>query len=378
MGAAVKAQLAESRRRQMLSPVYAGQSGKLFVPHSKLKMQAVESLPDTRFSKPLNSRARGFDSPQSFYQFGHIINHKYRLSVDLVIVAECESLAQINLPTSLKTIGLCAFGNTGLTEVTLPQGLETIGSNAFAGSKLTSVTIPASVTSMPTEAFFSCVNLTEIILEGDSLDYTIRDGFFLDKEEGTTLLSTVPGVQGILQVPDYIRHIGSRAFGGLKRVTEIIVPETVESMDDSTFEKSLMTRVEIRTPITVLLESSFNYCENLTDIVLPETLEEISMLSMDHIGAEELTFPSGLRSVGVAAIMDCKNLETIIFPESLETLSMMAVCDCPNLTYVYIPASVTTIGMNTLENWPNVVVHTPAVSYAATWAAGQGIPLVTE
>ena len=299
-------------------------------------------------------------------------------SIDNFAFEKCESLAQIDLPASLKTFGLGAFGNSGLTEVTLPQGLETIGSNAFSGSKLTSVTIPASVTSMPTDAFFSCRNLTEIILEGDSLDFTIRDGFFLDKEEGTSLLACVPGIQGTLQVPDYVRHINSSALGGLKRVTEIIVPETVESMDDALFEKSLMNRVEIRTLITVLPERCFNYCENLTDIVLPETLEEISMLSMAYIGAEELTFPSGLRSVDAGAIMGCNNLETIIFPESLETLSMMAIADCPNLTYVYIPASVTTIGMNTLENCPNVVVHTPAGSFAATWAAGQGIPVVTE
>ena len=59
-------------------------------------------------------------------------------------------------------------------------------------------------------------------------------------------------------------------------------------------------------------------------------------------------------------------------------LGMSAIVDCPNLVSVTIPASVEAIGYNNSSGCDQVVIHTPAGSFAQTWAAGQGIPFVTE
>jgi len=51
----------------------------------------------------------------------------------------CSSLASINLPNTLKSIGSSAFSQSGLTSIILPASLETILINAFQGCPLTEV-----------------------------------------------------------------------------------------------------------------------------------------------------------------------------------------------------------------------------------------------
>ena len=75
---------------------------------------------------------------------------------------ECESLAEVQLPDSLKKISYCAFSDCiALQTVTVPDGVTTIGDNAFGGCKsLEKMVIPNSVTSIDPTAFDDCGKLT--------------------------------------------------------------------------------------------------------------------------------------------------------------------------------------------------------------------------
>ena len=84
------------------------------------------------------------------------------------IASGCGSLARIDLPQSIVSIGADAFsGCTSLTEVILPPGLAALGKRAFFDCQsLQSIVFPAMLQKIDEEAFANCTNLTEVIFCG--------------------------------------------------------------------------------------------------------------------------------------------------------------------------------------------------------------------
>ena len=69
------------------------------------------------------------------------------------LFATNNSVSNVLLPGTLKTIGQNAFSDTSISKIKLPSGLVSIGESAFAGTRLVDVNIPASVTSIGVSAF---------------------------------------------------------------------------------------------------------------------------------------------------------------------------------------------------------------------------------
>lgn len=89
------------------------------------------------------------------------------------------AVEKVTLPEGLTEIPAAAFNQAAkLKEVNIPSTVTTIGINAFAGSGLESLTIPATVTSIGYGAFRDMANLTTITIKGDAVhipDYTFRN-----------------------------------------------------------------------------------------------------------------------------------------------------------------------------------------------------------
>ncbi len=86
------------------------------------------------------------------------------------------NLTTVNLPSTLKTIGIQSFRQTGMSEITVPESVETVKLGAFRDmANLTTVTVEGNV-AFDNYAFRSCPNLTSIYLLGD--DVTFTDGQF--------------------------------------------------------------------------------------------------------------------------------------------------------------------------------------------------------
>lgn len=86
------------------------------------------------------------------------------------------NLTTVNLPSTLKTIGIQSFRQTGMSEITVPASVETVKLGAFRDmANLTTVTVEGNV-AFDDYAFRSCPNLTSIYLLGD--DVTFAGGQF--------------------------------------------------------------------------------------------------------------------------------------------------------------------------------------------------------
>ena len=81
------------------------------------------------------------------------------------------NLKEVNIPTTVTTIGINAFAYTGLEKLIVPSTVTNIGYGAFRGmNNLTTVTIEGNV-DIPHYAFRSCVNLRTVIITGNNVTF---------------------------------------------------------------------------------------------------------------------------------------------------------------------------------------------------------------
>ena len=81
------------------------------------------------------------------------------------------NLTTVNLPSTLETIGIQSFRQSGMSEITVPASVETVKLGAFRDmANLTTVTVEGNV-AFDDYAFRSCPNLTSIYLLGDDVTF---------------------------------------------------------------------------------------------------------------------------------------------------------------------------------------------------------------
>ena len=145
----------------------------------------------------------------------------------------CVSLKKINLPDTIEAIGQSAFyGCRGLTEIKIPKCVKTIERITFAHCNgLKQVVIPAGVEVICDNAFSSCEYLTKVTFEDGSMCKTIE----------------------------------YRAFADCSKLTDIKLPQNLETMKHDIFEDCVaLKKIVIPASVKVIQSSIFTGCTNLT------------------------------------------------------------------------------------------------------------------
>ena len=196
----------------------------------------------------------------------------------------CSSLTTIEIPAGVTSIGSEAFRYcSNLESVTFAKEsqLTSIGRDAFRDCiSLTSIEIPAGVKSIGDAAFLHCYNLNTVYYAG-SIDNWFNFGY------GGAYSNPLSN--------------GADLYIGVELVTEVVVPESVTTIDDYRFYG----------------------CTSLISI----------------------TIHSGVTSIGYT-FSGCSNLESVTFAEGsqLTSIGNQAFYNCSSLTSIEIPAGVTSIG----------------------------------
>ena len=146
-------------------------------------------------------------------------------------------------------IGYGAFESCqNLTTVTLPATLEKIGEDAFHYSSITSIDIPNSVRTIGMFAFASCANLTSANLPTGLT--TINSGLFLNCSKLTSI-----------NIPEKVKTIGSSAFV-FCGLTSIDLPATLVQIGSGAFGYcDKLTSVTCRALVPPAAEDAFQGVE---------------------------------------------------------------------------------------------------------------------
>lgn len=251
--------------------------------------------------------------------------------------ASCRSLHTVSFGKGLTEISDAAFyGCDALTSLTIPAEVRSIGPQAFYGcSSLVEVSLSEKV-SLGAEAFAFCDNLCEIsgsiselgrgVFWGTPLEeksenwqdgilyilncaaerslprehITVRDGtvaiadHLFDYSSIDKSLNDVKPIKSIT-LPSTLKHIGFEAFRNCDALTELIIPEGVETIDTYAFAD----------------------CTKLSRVSLPSTVKQISTSAFDGCSAiTHVTFAEGSKHIDGVLFMDSERIMYLNVPKS--------------------------------------------------------------
>ncbi len=232
---------------------------------------------------------------------------------------------------NVTNIGTSAFCNCEeLTQLTIPEGVTTIGYMAFYNCRnLTSMTFPNSITQTNTAVFTNCSSLTHHVYNDKVFAYLL------------------PTYEGEYTIPYGIEKICCAAIQFCPKLTKIIIPNTVTSIEDwNIYACESLISITIPNSVTHIGSMyTFTNCSALESIEVEEgnsvyhsagnCLIETEAKKL-IVGCQNSIIPNdgSVTEIGFAAFMFSSNLTSIIIPESVTQIEPYAFPSCYNLQSV--------------------------------------------
>lgn len=184
-------------------------------------------------------------------------------SISSYAFESCTSLTSITLQDRVSEIGYAAFMNcSSLKEIVLPDSVTYIGSYAFAGcSSLTKITIPDSLETIGDSAFRDCTSLKDVYYVGDF-------ACWFDIEFGYSYANPL--------------NMGANLYVNNELLTNLVIPEGVEYIDDSFQGCPSITTVTIPSSVTDIPDYAFYGCTFLTTVNIPNTVTKIGTSAFEN------------------------------------------------------------------------------------------------
>lgn len=287
----------------------------------------------------------------------------------------CDSLTEIELPSSLRHIGMSAFeGCEILATITFGNQVETIGSMAFYNCKpLTNIVLPESITSVGSYAFYSWP---------DNIVYNEYDsGRYLGSatNDYLVLVDTKSEYITTIEIHANTKVIAGGAFSSCTNLTGVTIPAGVTNIGDHPFYSCYaLTSLSVESGNTKFHSPTNNKAimETATDKLLfglkdgyiPEGTKVLGSFCFAYLGLkdsaisipdsvveiEEYAFynasapttfiiPNSVTKIGYGAFQYCKNVQTLTISNQIKKIEPWTFSGCSDLTSITIPDSVTII-----------------------------------
>ena len=293
-------------------------------------------------------------------------------SIGAMAFASCSSCESIKLPEqSQLTIipGGCFSKCSSLTSFTLPETIEVIenvyksdhgafgycnnlvnftfggekpkikiiGEKAFMNISIETLDIPASLEYIEGNSFRQCLNLREINVNEDNLNYSSCRGILLDKTKTKLIYYPNLACEGTTAIlPECVKEIDKRSFMGNKQYNSVNLTG-VTTIHGYAFERAEnITDIVIPSSVKAMGNRIFNLCQKLVSVVFEcsiETIPEHTFSSCTQL--VNVTLPEGLKKIDRYAFYKCSNLTEIIIPKSVKEIEFGAFTQC-DLRSIYL------------------------------------------
>lgn len=209
----------------------------------------------------------------------------------------------------VEVIGTGAFANcSSLTEIKLPSSVTTIMPGAFTNCQLVaSLYISENVTELA-GAFEGMISLTKITVSEKNPKYTVLDGCLIEKKTKKLVLADNRGI-----IPEGIEIIGTGAFAGNEGLVVLELPESVKEIEARAFANCTnLETIIFNTTLTSLPEECFIGCEYLENVKIPKTITSVGARAFKGcIRLERFEVSDTMQYVGEAAFDDCNRIHFV-------------------------------------------------------------------
>ena len=228
---------------------------------------------------------------------------------------------------AVTSVGASGFYETGITSITIPSSVLTIGDCAFQNcNSMTSITIadseiPLSLAGTYGERPFwnnaSIIYLgRNLTLTGDYVNYPLL--------ENATSVEFGPKVTTI---NPYLFSENSKLENltignGVTRIGEYAFNSCGTYWDDETHQGVENLVVEMGSNVTAIDAHAFQNCGKLKSVSLPSTLTTIGNEAFYRTGLTSISIPASVTSIGDFAFQYCDNISSIRIEDSETPLSL--------------------------------------------------------
>lgn len=164
--------------------------------------------------------------------------------------------------------------------------------------------------------------------------------------------------------------IGAQAFYYNNAIEEVILPDTVKTIDNHAFAGcAFLKSITIPDSVTSIGAFAFTGCVSLSAIDLPASLKTIGDAAFHGCTAlAELKLPDSLEEIGDIAFWGCTKLTSVEFPASVKTIGDQAFYECSALASVKLTKEIEKIGAIAFHKCAEgIAFDAPADSYAAKY-----------
>lgn len=216
--------------------------------------------------------------------------------------------------------------------------------------RILSVAIESGVTSVGSGAFRGCEKLTQIIIPDtvEVLDLNALIGCTsFERYDVADGNKAYASIDGVLFNADKTQLI-SYPFGKTGSYT---VPDAVTSIAKVAFASSCIERIVLPDSVTQIGESAFSNCSKLKSIMLPKGITSLpdSLFSGCTV-LEEIGIPESVKALGKAVFSGCSALKEVTIPSPVVVIPDEAFSGCVMLEKITIPAGVAAIGENAFKD----------------------------
>ena len=272
-------------------------------------------------------------------------------------MSSCEYLEEIVLPSTLRSIGVQAFGRCQAIEsIELPNSLEEIGEQAFSDCvKLRSLSLNEGIKTIGNGAYSGCQRLTEVTLPSGNDSYRILDGS-LYTHDMKTLVCGNPSTDKLVVYDGTVEVASTSCSCGA--MNEVVIPDTVTTIGYNAFHScENLNKVRMSKAIQSIGYDAFVNSKIVNDAISAGEPAYIdTVLYRIPVSLEEVNVKEGTTFISESLVGSYTNssLKRVSLPSTLLVIDENAFWKT-SLTEIVIPASVQRIeyGAFQVNPWTN-------------------------
>ena len=277
------------------------------------------------------------------------------------------TLRNIEFPETLRRIGRDCFPYAyRLKAVTIPDSVRVLGEGCFRDCGIHSLSI-SSRASVMNNICYGCQNLKEIVVMPGNETVKTVDGVLFSADGETLICYPVQKDGTEYTVPAGTVVIGENAFYGANQLKNVIISDTVDTIEAMAFATAAIQSVEIPDSVVNLGDSVFENCFNLDHFVVSASHPVLDAVEGKYLYSKDhklfYCYPRGLHEERYVLeketeeILPCAfefaTLSAVVLPDNLKKIGFLAFADS-KLKSIYIPGTVEFIGNQAFSYCPEL------------------------